>query len=233
MSRRRKGAPADPANSASRSDDAPSVAEIERVLDLAIAEFVTLTQGKRILPGWASLLEVGAVRREFGTGEVWVMPEAAARRLVAIAETSPDAFDAASSVAAGYIAAGFDMPLPLRVFAAQALNGERKRPVSKGRRRRDDALKILWQYSLARLVHERGEVPLARNRESQNDFNACQLVADAFTRADMRTTYQDMETLCFSTKGQPPDIRAVAEALGFLDFSELDALWHPRPRPGK
>jgi hypothetical protein len=203
----------------------PSRAEIEAAVEANARRMVAVLGGEKAMPGCDLLFALGVDFMLVGPEKIPTLTDDRAAALVRLAETDPHAFDAAGYVAGlhvgvGHVTGGLGFPAPLRTFAALALAGHFPRPPEKkGRKRAGDVPLLTWAYALCRVAAVRYGIPLARNREAEGNFNACQAVANALSRAGRRTSYSDLETLCYGTKGQPPQIRALAEALGLLDFA--------------
>ena len=228
-----KSPPATTATTATRE-------EIETALDGTVLRILPLFRDARTHPGWRVLLALGPGWIPFAdatTGEerfrTPYLREVKAAKLVKMAERNPHAFDAASYLAGLHIAsldtpradpfaAALDtFPASLRMFSARVLTGELKRPPQPGRPPVDDVLLRLWQYLLCRFVAECAPLDLSPNRERKTaTFTACDAVAEAFTRAGHNVTVGQMATLCYHAAFS--DLRALAEALDLLDFSEIE-----------
>ena len=209
--------------------EALSRAEIEAFLDRNVAGILTHSAGKETVPGAHILWPLGPHIVSIGQAEILTLTEEKAAALVNLAETNPHAFDAASYLAGmlfaiGHIPGAPDCPISLRSFGAQALTGEIQRPPQPGRPRAGDTALRLWKYSLCRFMAECTPLPLGRNREEKHDttlgFSACDAVAESFTRCGHHETYGQLVSLCYDVGHA--DLRALAEAVGMLDFSEED-----------
>lgn len=213
----------------------PSRAEIEAALDGIVPGVLAKYHGAAAVPGWQFRWTQPATFRRIETTSIPTLTEEQAARLVNLAETNADAFDAAAYVAGLNVAAdamlhhGIDdlrgtFPPSLRAFAARVLMGEAKPPPRPGRKKaRDNVPLRLWQYGLCRFTAHAAGIPLGRNRVTDNAFNACQAVADAFSRAGKYTTYAQLASLCHDAKLS--DLRALAEVMGLLDFLDPPATW--------
>lgn len=195
---------------------------IEHALDSAVKDFMANLGHKEIIPGWRALFLLGFQVQEVGQASIPTMQSEQVEHLLAMSETWPDAFDAASYLAGIGIAVGLPISPLLRTFAAKVLLGELKRPAQIGRPLSKGKFRAMWQYALAHLVHERAEIPMGRNRENSgsSEFNACEAVAAAFTRAGQRTTFEQIASVVYDSAHS--DIRETARALKLLDFSRLD-----------
>lgn len=172
-------------------------AEIEAALEPVAAGMLLFVEGKKPVSGWMTMIGMGFQIKQFRGAQIPVPSDTNMTALVDLAGQSPHAFDAAAYVAGHLVAIGCAVPLPLRLFAAQVLTGEIKRPPQRGRPRSEDVLLKAQQYALALFTHKNGDVPLARNDISKT-FSACDAVADAFTKCGRRTTYESMKSLCYA-----------------------------------
>jgi hypothetical protein len=201
---------------------------IEEQLDKVVGQHLKVVTGKEIIPGWRALFMLGVELRELGKkpdGQPVVVPRMQDRQmddLLRLAETWPDAFDAAGYTAGMSLAAGLALAPKLSLFAAKVLAGERKRPKQRGRPLSDGKLKALYQIALVRFLHEKADLPVARNRENsvEASFNACQAVAEAFTRAGQRTTFDQVASLIYDAPHQA--LREMAKSIGMLDFNRSE-----------
>lgn len=193
---------------------------IEDQLDGVVEQFFELVEGKEILPGWRALFLLGVEFADPDKGRIPVLQSERLDRLLSLAEKWPDAFDAAGYMAGLSMVAGFPIAPNLSFFAAEVLAGERKRPVRRGRPLSDGKLKALYQISLVQFLHEKAELPIGRNRENSKsgNFNACEAVAEAFTRAGHHTTFDQVASLIYDSAHA--DIRAAAKSLGMLNFKD-------------
>ena len=198
----------------------PGRAEIEAALDAHVPAILAHCRGREALPGWHVAFGLGLHEIRIGQARVPFMAPPLMDELLRLAERNPHAHDAARFIAAMQVAAGMVPSAPLRRFAALALAGEIQRPPRTGRPRAGDVQLRIWQFALCRYTERAGGLHLARNAQPKGAprFNACQAVADAFTRAGCRTTYGQMVALCQNP--EHADIRAAAEALGLLDFAD-------------
>lgn len=196
---------------------------IEEQLDGVIEKFLALIAGKEMLPGWRALFMLGVEFHGPEKARAPFLQEDQLDRLLGLAESWPDAFDAAGYMAGMALAAGIPMPSQLSMFAGEVLAGERKRPVQRGRPLSDGKLRALYQYALVLFLHEKADLPIARNRElsGSGNFNACEAVAAAFTRAGHRTTFEQVASLVYDTAHA--DLRQTAKSLGLLDFENPTA----------
>jgi hypothetical protein len=203
-----------------------SRAEIEGALDDVARHFLESFGRKKAIPGWHILFKGPVSYLQLGQTEIKTLTEERASELVKLAETDAHAFDAASYLAGmhfgtGHLAAATDCPSALRIFGGQVLCGEIRRPVKRGRKWVDDAPLRAAQYGLCCFVAKRAPLPLTRNREPSGppSFTACDAVAEAFTRAGSRTTYDLMAQLCSDRAHSK--IRHLAYALGLLENSDI------------
>ena len=226
-----KSPPATLATTATRG--ATSRAEIEAALDDVARKWLGGFGRKRAIPGWNILFDMGVEFIQIDRLRIPALTEAKAAQLVKLAENNAPAFDALTYIAGLHVMAeemlehGIDdlrgkFPHSLRFFAGRVLMGEIKRPAQPGRPRVDDVPLRAAQYGLCRFVSERAPLPLSRNRAPSGPigFSACDAVAEAFTRAGRHTTQAQLASLCYDAAHA--DIRALAEALDLLDFSEIE-----------
>jgi hypothetical protein len=186
---------------------------------------VAVLGGEKAMPGCHILHALGLDFMRLGPVEIPTLTDDRAAKLVEMAKTDAAAFDGLCYIAGFHLGVlhetgGRGFPAPLRFFAAFYLTGHLRRPPEKkGRKPAGDVPLLLQAYALCRVTSALCGIPLARNREAEGGFNACQVLADALTRAGRRTSYSELETLCYGKKGLPPVIRALSEALGPLDFA--------------
>lgn len=197
---------------------------IESALDEAVQHFLDHFGHKEILPGWRALFLLGFEVRRIGEVHIPAMQDKQVENLIVMSEIWTDAFDAASYLAGIAVCSRLPISAPLRRFAGEVLMGERKRPVQIGRPLSDKKFQALWQYALVHFLHKEANLPVARNRENKNNgernFNACEAVAAAFTRAGKRTTFNQVASLVYDTGHA--DLRETARALGLLEFNPPD-----------
>jgi hypothetical protein len=181
--------------------------EIEAALEATARDFLVENGSKKPLPGWAFIFRSNVQFKTIGMAAIPVLSDADMSALLDMAKDNPHAFDAAKYLAAMRIAAGLALPNPLRLFAGQVLTAEIGRPVQVGRPLAGDDLTKMYQYMLAVFTHQRCEISLSRN-DANPTFNACDAVAEAFTRAGRRTTFTQVKSLCYDTAYS--NIRALA-----------------------
>lgn len=88
---------------------------IETTLERAASRFLAEFGDKEIFPGWRALFLFDFQSRQVGCAQIPYMEGEKLENLLKLAEKWPDAFDAARCLAASAIAAGIDLPSPLRV----------------------------------------------------------------------------------------------------------------------
>jgi hypothetical protein len=196
---------------------------IEDQLDMVVAKFFRLIAGKEMIPGWRALFMFDVQYLETTKQRVPYLEGEQLEQLLSLAEKWPDAFDAAGYLAGFAVAAGIPMAPNLCLFAAEVLASERQRPKQRGRPLADGKLAALYQIALVRFLNEKADLPIARNRENSGDasFNACQAVAEAFTRAGHRTTFEQVASLIYDAPHR--ELRETARAIGMLNFNRFDA----------
>lgn len=188
---------------------------IEQQLDIIVPDALATFGKREIVPGWRALSMFGFKTKQVGMARIQYLEGEPLERLLSLADEWPDAFDAASYLAAQAIAAGIALPIPLREFAWQALMNERKRPKKQGRRLSDGKVLALWKIRLVYLLHHSAEIPIARNRQNSGDgqLNACDAVAAAFCRAGKHTTFQQVASLIYDAAYA--ELREVARVFGW------------------
>lgn len=195
---------------------------IEHQLDKVVAKFMEHISGREIMPGWRTL---GMFNLEFAgpdQGRVPILDSGDLNKLLAMAEKSQDAFDAAGYLAGFYLAARRPMSDNLTLFASRVLAGELRRPAQRGRPVSKGKLRSMYQYALVMFLHKRADLPIARNRENSGkaSFSACDAVADAFTRGGIRTTFEQVASIVYDKAHA--DLREAAKALSILDFNDFE-----------
>lgn len=147
---------------------------------------------------WFYLKQPDALGRE--KVRVHLIVEEYAERLVALAETHPDAFDLACYIGGshwGLVGHKGFCSKSIRAFSAQVLQGKVKRPKRRGAPKGKTAFLRLQQYTLCRWVVETSSLKLTRNVSPSGDsVSACDLVAAAFSEAGMHVTYSQLLDLC-------------------------------------
>ena len=223
--RRRRPPAANPANSANCDPEA-----LAAELDDALRDWLARDR-RPPLPGWhvAWPLGIDALEVEGPEGLETIptfRPEAALR-LVRLAASDPDAFDAASHIAARHVMADAPLPDALRKFAALVLAGKRQRPSRPqgGRPLQTDYHLRAFLFGLCRFVAWRAAISLgegAKKPDRQPAFTACRAVADACKRAGHgRSSAEMLYALCTHPSHAP--LRDMADARGLLDFEKGDA----------
>lgn len=203
----------------------PDRQEIETALENYARDWLDSWHGRSPRPGWHLLFALGVEFKDVNSATIPVLSERKMAELVLMGRSNPHAFDAASHLSAMQIAAGWALPMPLRRFAGEVLNGEIGRPEQPGRPLSLDVILLLGQYQIIILTHELASLPIARN-DASHTFSACDAVAEAFTRAGKNTTFGAMKSLCYDAAYK--DVRALANWVGTgkQDFSD------PKGRPG-
>ena len=214
---------ANPANSANCDSEA-----LADELDDALRDWLAHNECPPF-PGWHVALPLGIevleVRGRHGIETIPTLSPDAALRLVRLAASDRDAFDAAAHIAARHLAADAPMPAPLRTFAALVLAGHDKRPNRGGHPLQPDYHIRVFLFGLCRFVAWRAGLHLGEGQKKpgkQTTFNACRAVADACERAGhVRYSAELLYSLC--TVKQHAKLRAMAEAQGLLDFEKGEA----------
>lgn len=193
---------------------------IEEQLDEIVPAFLDSFEGKQIIPGWRVLLMLDLHYHENGPLRVPYLEGEQLKKLLALVEVSPDAFDAAGYLAGFALAAGFPLAPELNQFAAEVLAGERNRPNRRGRPLSDGKLIAIYKIALVYFLHEKAGVPISRNRENsgESQYNACEAVAAAFSRAGNHTTFTQVASLVYDEAHA--SLRAAARALGYLEVPD-------------
>lgn len=142
-------------------------------------------------------------------------------RLLSMAETSHDAFDAAGYLAGLHLAAKKPMPDNLILFASRVLAGQQHRPAQRGRPVSDGKLRAMYQFALVMFLHDNAGLPIARNRQNsgESNFSACDAVAEAFTRGGVRTTFEQVASIVYDKAHT--DLREATKSLKLFQFKEF------------
>ncbi|MBQ0716915.1 MAG: hypothetical protein KBT76_05910 [Sulfitobacter litoralis] len=196
--------------------------EIETELDGVVSRLLAKNvEGYEFALGWQLFPAVGVDIIKIGDASAPYISEADATKLITLASKNCHAFDLAQHVAGMQIAilkaTGVDMCPSITMFGAQILNGEKVRPLQRGRPLSSDTHLRVWQFLLCKFLVATTTLRLTRNdaSNSSGNFSACDAVADAFCRSNHHTTYAQVKSLCFD-KGAK-DLRELADYLGLTD----------------
>ncbi len=228
MTSRRKTKPAKPGKTRLVTREAEGVDGIEKALDKLVRNLLEKTSDERMPAGMPVIMQLGSSwwLTENGKSKFPMLTDAKAAELVERAKFDPHAFDAASYLAAVQFSLGkrtvlIDCPNSLVSFGVSVLSGDLKRPTQRGRKHRTDILLVMLQYALCRLVANTLRLPLGKNIASREKeartLSACELVAEAFTRAGATVTAKHLESFCYDAGFA--QVREVAKACGLLDHN--------------
>ncbi|MDE3240283.1 MAG: hypothetical protein KGN33_15090, partial [Paracoccaceae bacterium] len=151
--------------------------------------------------GWRSLFEIGFSFQEYSRGKIPVLTEQGYGILLHRAATEPNAFDAATYVAGMSIAAQHPIPPSLLLFASRVLTGEVVRPKQRGRPVTKNIYFPVFQYFLIIFVAKKYAIQIGRSTDKKagraSSLSACDIVANAFSRAGRKTPYSVLRSICY------------------------------------